>query len=97
MDRADHDHIVSLVREQWKEYAVTCDQELVQPLIAAGCARTLAYNRAGYLGSDNSNSPRDSATIVEELRGQYNRVADDEVRDFLARLVAKRWVELDDE
>jgi pimeloyl-ACP methyl ester carboxylesterase len=40
----------------------------VQPLIAAGCARTLAYNRAGYLGSENSNSPRDSATIVAELR-----------------------------
>ena len=35
--------------------------------------------------------------IVEELRGQYNRVADDEVRDFLARLAAKRWVELGDE
>jgi pyrroloquinoline quinone biosynthesis protein D len=35
--------------------------------------------------------------IVEELRGEYNRVADDEVRDFLARLVAKRWVEVGDE
>jgi pyrroloquinoline quinone biosynthesis protein D len=35
--------------------------------------------------------------IVEELRVQYSRVADDEVRDFLARLVAKRWVELGDE
>jgi pyrroloquinoline quinone biosynthesis protein D len=35
--------------------------------------------------------------IVEELRAHYNRVADDEVRDFLARLVAKRWVELGDE
>ncbi len=31
----------------------------VQPLIATRCARTLAYNRAGYLGSDNSNAPRD--------------------------------------
>jgi pimeloyl-ACP methyl ester carboxylesterase len=45
----------------------------VQPLIAAGCARTLAYNRAGYLGSDNSNSPRDSATIVAELRAELGR------------------------
>ena len=35
--------------------------------------------------------------ILTELRDRYNRVADDEVRDFLARLVAKRWVELDDE
>jgi len=45
----------------------------VQPLIAAGCARTLAYNRAGYLGSDNSNAPRDSQTIVAELRAELQR------------------------
>jgi len=45
----------------------------VQPLIAAGCARTLAYNRAGYLGSDNSNAPRDSETIVAELRAELKR------------------------
>jgi pimeloyl-ACP methyl ester carboxylesterase len=46
----------------------------VQPLIAAGgCARTLAYNRAGYLGSDNSNDPRDSETIVAELRAELQR------------------------
>jgi pimeloyl-ACP methyl ester carboxylesterase len=46
----------------------------VQPLIAAGgCARTLAYNRAGYLGSDNSNAPRDSETIVAELRAELQR------------------------
>ncbi len=45
----------------------------VQPMIAAGCARTLAYNRAGYLGSDNSNAPRDSETIVAELRAELNR------------------------
>ena len=34
--------------------------------------------------------------IVEELRGRYNRVAGDEVRDFLTRLAAKRLVELGD-
>ena len=45
----------------------------VQPLIAARCARTFAYNRAGYLGSDNSNAPRDSATIVGELRAELKR------------------------
>jgi pimeloyl-ACP methyl ester carboxylesterase len=45
----------------------------VQPLIAAGCARTLAYNRAGYLGSDNSNAPRDAQTIVAELRTELAR------------------------
>jgi pimeloyl-ACP methyl ester carboxylesterase len=45
----------------------------VQPLIAAGCARTFSYNRAGYLGSDPSNEPRDSATIVGELRAELRR------------------------
>ncbi len=35
--------------------------------------------------------------IVKELRGRYHGVAGDEVRDFLARLVAKRLVELGDE
>ena len=34
--------------------------------------------------------------IIEELRGRYKRVAGDEVRDFLARLASKRWVELGD-
>jgi pimeloyl-ACP methyl ester carboxylesterase len=45
----------------------------VQPLIAAGCTRTLAYNRAGYLGSDPSNAARDSTTIVAELRAELQR------------------------
>jgi len=36
----------------------------------AGCARTVAYNRAGYLGSDPASGPRDSATIVAELRSE---------------------------
>jgi pimeloyl-ACP methyl ester carboxylesterase len=40
----------------------------VQPLIAENCARTLAYNRAGYLGSEPAQGRRDSATIVAELR-----------------------------
>lgn len=46
----------------------------VQPLIASACARTLAYNRAGYLGSDPSNAPRDSVTIVGELRSELKRL-----------------------
>jgi pimeloyl-ACP methyl ester carboxylesterase len=45
----------------------------VQSQIAANCVRTLAYNRAGYLGSDPSDSPRDSATIVAELRAELQR------------------------
>ncbi|MFF4763718.1 pyrroloquinoline quinone biosynthesis peptide chaperone PqqD [Streptomyces sp. NPDC001292] len=36
------------------------------------------------------------AGIVAELGARYQRVPDDEVRQFLSRLVARRWVELDD-
>ena len=35
---------------------------------------------------------RTVAEIVAELHRRYDRVVDDEVRRFLARLVAKRWV-----
>lgn len=45
----------------------------VQGPIAAGCTRTVAYNRAGYLGSDPANGPRDSASIVSELRAELKR------------------------
>jgi pyrroloquinoline quinone biosynthesis protein D len=37
---------------------------------------------------------RTVAEIVAELHRRYDRVVDDEVRRFLARLVAKRWVEV---
>jgi pimeloyl-ACP methyl ester carboxylesterase len=48
--------------EVWKD---------IQPHIADHCARTLAYTRAGYLGSDPANDgPRDSATVVAELRAE---------------------------
>lgn len=41
----------------------------IQPRISADCTRTVAYTRAGYLGSDPANDgPRDAATIVSELR-----------------------------
>lgn len=50
--------------EVWKD---------IQPRIAAGCTRTLSYSRAGYLGSDPANGPRDSATIVNELRAELDR------------------------
>ena len=45
----------------------------IQPQIASGCARTLAYNRAGYDGSDPALGPRDAATIVDELRSELKR------------------------
>ena len=37
---------------------------------------------------------RTVAEIVAELRGQYKRVAGDEVRQFLDRLVARRCLEI---
>lgn len=57
----------------------------------------LVLNQTGATILGLCNGERTVVEIVEELRGQYNRVAGDEVRDFLARLVAKRLVELDDE
>jgi pimeloyl-ACP methyl ester carboxylesterase len=40
----------------------------IQGQLAAHCTRTVAYNRAGYEGSDPAEAPRDAATIVAELR-----------------------------
>jgi pimeloyl-ACP methyl ester carboxylesterase len=45
----------------------------IQPRIAENCARTVSYNRAGYLGSDPAVGPRDSETIVAELRAELKR------------------------
>lgn len=42
--------------------------DAVQPGVAAGCARTVAYDRAGYAGSDPAETTRDAANIVAELR-----------------------------
>ena len=39
---------------------------------------------------------RTVAEIVAQLRGQYDRVAGEEVRLFLDRLIAKRCVEVSD-
>jgi pyrroloquinoline quinone biosynthesis protein D len=76
------------VRLQWDP--VRKQQVLLAP------EGVLALNQTGATILGLCDGERTVAEIVEELRGQYNRVADDEVRDFLARLVAKRWVELGD-
>jgi pimeloyl-ACP methyl ester carboxylesterase len=44
----------------------------VQSSVAEHCARTLAYNRAGYPGSPPADGARDAATIVEELRAELH-------------------------
>jgi pyrroloquinoline quinone biosynthesis protein D len=56
----------------------------------------LVLNQTGATILGLCDGERTVVEIVEELRGRYNRVAGEEVRDFLARLVAKRWVELGD-
>jgi pimeloyl-ACP methyl ester carboxylesterase len=45
----------------------------VQPQIAAHCARTVAYNRAGYPDSGPASGPRDAESIVAELRAELSR------------------------
>ena len=57
----------------------------------------LVLNQTGATILGLCDGERTVVEIVEELRGRYKRVADDEVRDFLARLAAKRWVTLADE
>ena len=47
--------------------------QTIQPRIAAKCARTFSYNRAGYLDSDPADAARDSASIVGELREELRR------------------------
>ncbi|MGH8268979.1 MAG: alpha/beta fold hydrolase [Steroidobacteraceae bacterium] len=45
----------------------------VQRRVAAGCARTVSYDRAGYAGSDPAQTPRDAVNIVAELRAALAR------------------------
>src|SRR3712207_9006566 len=53
-----------------------------------------SLNQTGAAILDLCDGERTVVEIVEELRGQYDHVSGDEVRDFLSRLVAKRLVEL---
>ena len=77
------------VRLQWDP--VREQQVLLEP------EGVLVLNQTGATILGLCDGERTVVEIVEELRGQYNRVAADEVRDFLSRLVAKRLVELGDE
>jgi pyrroloquinoline quinone biosynthesis protein D len=56
----------------------------------------LVLNKTGATILGLCDGERTVEEIVEELRGRYSRVAGDEVRDFLSRLAARRWVELGD-
>ena len=56
----------------------------------------VVLNRTGADILDLCDGQRTVAEIVAELRGRYSRVVDDDVRTFLARLAAKRCVEISD-
>ncbi len=57
----------------------------------------LILNRTGATILRLCDGERTVDEIMEELGGQYSRVAGDEVRGFLSQLATKRWVELGDE
>ncbi len=82
-------HLARLVRLQWDP--VREQQVLLAP------EGVLVLNQTGATILGLCDGERTVVEIVEELRGRYDRVAGEEVRDFLARLVARRWVELGDE
>lgn len=82
-------HLARQVRMQWDP--VREQEVLLAP------EEVLVLNQTGATILGLCDGERTVIEIVEELRGQYTSVADDEVRDFLARLAAKRWVELGDE
>jgi pyrroloquinoline quinone biosynthesis protein D len=56
----------------------------------------LVLNQTGATILRLCDGERTVVEIVEELRAEYDRVDGDEVRQFLGRLTAKRWVEVGD-
>ncbi len=82
-------HLARRVRLDWDP--VREQHVLLQP------EGVLVLNQTGATILGLCDGERTVVEIVEELRGRYNHVAGDEVRDFLSRLVDKRLVELGDE
>lgn len=64
--------------------------------VLLGPETVVVLNRTGADILGLCDGRRTVAEIVAELGGRYERVVDDEVRGFLARLVAKRCVEISD-
>lgn len=81
-------HLARQVRLEWDP--VRERQVLLAP------EGVLVLNQTGATILGLCDGERTVVEIVEELGGRYDRVAGDEVRDFLARLAAKRWVVLGD-
>jgi len=57
----------------------------------------LVMNETGADILKMCDGERTVADILRELRGQYEGVDEDEVRGFLTRLAARRWLEIGDE
>ena len=81
-------HLARLVRLEWDP--VRESHVLLAP------EGVLVLNKTGATILGLCDGERTVVEIVEELRGRYDRVAGDEVKDFLARLAGKRWLELGD-
>ncbi|HKS49995.1 MAG TPA: pyrroloquinoline quinone biosynthesis peptide chaperone PqqD [Amycolatopsis sp.] len=62
--------------------------------VLLGPESVAVLNRTGADILGLCDGRRTVAEIVAELRRRYNRVVDDEVQRFLARLVVKRYVEI---
>ena len=82
-------HLARRVRLEWDP--VRKQHVLLEP------EGVLVLNQTGAIILGLCDGERTVVEIVEELRGKYNGVAGNEVRDFLSRLAAKRLVELGDE
>ena len=77
-------HLARLVRLEWD--SVRESHVLLAP------EGVLVLNQSGATILRLCDGERTVAEIVGELRGQYDRVSEDEVSDFLGRLAAKRWL-----
>lgn len=62
--------------------------------VLLGPESVVLLNRTGADILSLCDGQRTVAEIVDELQGRYDRVVDNEVQHFIARLVAKRCVEI---
>lgn len=81
-------HLARQARLEWDPVRET--QVLLAP------EGVLVLNQTGATILGLCDGERTVIEIVEELGGRYDRVSGEEVRDFLARLVARRLVVLGD-
>jgi pyrroloquinoline quinone biosynthesis protein D len=64
--------------------------------VLLGPESVIVLNRTGADVVALCDGSRTVAGIVDELRTRYERPVEDEVRDFLARMAARRYVTLEE-